>query len=612
MRDLLSLILLLGAAPAFASETFPLPPLLDTQHKSHRIGEAPATNAVVVVFLAPDCPICQRYAPTLNTLFTERPKNTEFYGVVSLPSATRKDVAKYAKEYGFQFPILVDGSAAVAAWLKPTHVPEAFVLTPAGKVAYRGRIDDWYMAPGKPRAMPTTAELKDAMKAVAAGKAPEGAKTEPVGCLFEEEIPKPGEAPAKVNFNRHVAPILFQRCTQCHRAGEVAPFELLSFADAAKRAKQIAAITKTGDMPPWKATPGYGHFNNERFLTAQEKAILQAWVEQKAPEGDAADKPVSPTFPDGWTLGKPDLIIKMPEKFTIPANGADILQNFVIPIGNKEDKVVAAMEFRPGNRRVTHHALCMLDNTGKARKLDEAEPGPGYSAGKGGFGFLPTGSIGGWAPGVVPHFLPEGMGRYLSKNSDLVLQVHYHPSGKEETDQSEIGVYFLKQPPKRILGGFSVENWKIDIPAGEEKYERKAEYKLPVDVFVVGVAPHMHLLGKEMKAWAELPNGKTVPLIDVKNWDFNWQDYYTYRKPIALPKGTVVKMVGYHDNSAKNPANPNKPPKPIKYGEGTSDEMSLVIFEATCDSITELLMLIGDNATHLKVLERFPLAPKSK
>lgn len=586
-----------------------LPALLDTTGGVHRIGEARGTKATVVVFLNPSCPLCQRYAPTLNKLADGKDKAVEFYGVISHPSVTFAEAAQYAKDYTFTFPVLFDGSAAVAVALKPAAVPEAFVLDESGKVQYRGRIDDWYEKPAKPRDKATTHDLKDSLAAVLAGKAPTVAKTEPVGCLFEEELPKADAAPAKPTFNRHIAPLLFARCAHCHREGEVAPFPLLTFAEAKKRAKQIVRVTADKTMPPWKAERNYGHFLDEQHLTKAELATLKAWADAGTPEGDAADLPPAPKLTDGWHLGKPDLVIKMTEPFKVPGGGKDIIRNFVIPVELAESKMVKAVEFRPGNRKVVHHALCLLDISGQGRKWDEADDGPGYGTQTGGIGILPSGGLGGWAPGVMPRPVPEGVGRFLAKGSDVILQIHYHPSGKNEIDQSEIGIYFEKTTAVKPLGGFSLENWKIDMPAGEAEYKLSAEYTLPVNTTLVGVAPHMHLLGKSMKAWAELPDGKTVPLIKVKQWDFNWQDEYLYRQPVKLPKGTKVKMESVHDNSTSNPANPNSPPKRIKWGEGTEDEMSLCIFEATCDSVTDLLRLVADNAAHNKVIERFSEPP---
>lgn len=605
-RSLALLLAALLASPALVAEPVRLPQLLDTAGTAHRMGENPDTTAVVLLFLGPECPLCQRYAPTLKTLHAGRGTGVEFYGVVSGASHSRKDAAQYATDYALPFPVLFDATGELAARFKPTHVPEAFVLDAELAVKYRGRIDDWYEAPGKPRMRVSSHDLKDAIAAVRVGKSPAEASTKPVGCLFEDVVPEPGAAPEKVTFNRHVAPILFANCSNCHRPGEVAPFSLLNYADAKKRAKQLASVTTAKSMPPWKLVPGHGRFADERLLTATEIATIKAWADAGAPEGEAAELPPAPKFTADWHLGKPDLVVKMTEPFKIPAGGKDVLRNFVIPMPEVTDnRMVSAIEFRPGNRKVVHHALVLLDTTGTARKLDAKEPGPGYDAENGGFGFFPTGGLGGWAPGVVPRHVPDGVGRFLAKGSDMVLQVHYHPSGKEETDQSEIAIYYSRKPVTRVLAGVAVENWHIDMPAGEKAFKLKAEYKLPTDVTLIGTAPHMHLLGREMDVWAELPGGKRVPLVKVSDWDFNWQDFYVYRKPLKLPKGTVLKMESRHDNSAANPANPHSPPKRMKYGEGTTDEMSLCLFEVTCDSFADLLVLLADNVKHNHVIERF-------
>jgi len=605
----LAIALLAGMAAAAKPD---FTPQLDTAGKVYRLGEKSGTKAIAIVFLGPDCPISQRYVPTLNGIAKALPAGVELYGVVSQSTISFAAAEKYATEYKLAFPVLFDGSGHFAAQLKPTHVPEAFVLNADFDVQYRGRIDDWYEKPGKARAMPTTNDFRDAIAAVVAGKPVATAATEPVGCLFEEEWPKANSAPAKPNYNRHVSAILNSRCVVCHREGEVAPFPLTTYAEAKAKGKQLVASTQSGQMPPWKATKGFGHFLDENHLSAWELATLKQWQADGLPEGDAADKPAAVAIADGWTLGKPDLIVKMPEAFAVPASGPDVLRNFVIPLKTKEDKAVRAIHFRPGNKKIVHHALCYVDSSGIARKLDAEDDGPGYASAKGGIGFLPTGSLGGWAPGVLPRFVPEGTGRYLARGADLVLQMHYHPSGKEESDVSEVGIYYCKETPKKYLAGFGVENWTIAMPAGEARYELNAEYKLTVPVTLIGTAPHMHLLGKSLKSWAETPDGKTIPLIEVKHWDFNWQDFYLYRKPIDLPKGTIVKMESVHDNSSSNPANPNNPPKPIKWGEGTADEMSLVLFEVTTPTMLDMYGLIADNIRQNKILERFTEPPKPK
>jgi len=400
-------------------------------------------------------------------------------------------------------------------------------------------------------------------------------------------------------FSKDVAPILLKNCAGCHRPGEIGPFSLLSYKDAAKRADDLADVTVSHQMPPWKPEAGFGEFLDDRRLTDREIKTIADWSKAGAPEGNPKDLPATPNFPDGWQLGKPDVILEVPSPFDIPATGPDIYRCFVIPIPMDENKTVAAVEFRPGNRKVVHHALFFLDSTGAGRKKDESEPGPGYTS-FGGPGITATGILGGWAPGALPRKLPEGMGRMLRKGNDMVLQIHYHPDGKPEADQSLVGIYFTKTPARQIVVGFPVRSRDIDIPAGESRHHVAARsVPLPVDAQAVGVTPHMHYIGKEMKVVAETPDGKTIPLIWIKDWDFNWQGQYQYRSPVKLPKGTVIKLDAYYDNSADNPRNPSIPPKHVGWGEQTTDEMCLLGVQVIAENPGDLMKIVAANGNPL-------------
>jgi hypothetical protein len=400
-------------------------------------------------------------------------------------------------------------------------------------------------------------------------------------------------------YTKDVAPILWKNCAGCHRAGEIGPFSLLTYKDAAKRASFLAEITSSRRMPPWKAEPGFGSFHDERRLSEPEIRKIADWADGGAPEGEAKDLPPMPKFPEGWQLGTPDLVLKASEPFDVPAQGRDVYRCFVIPIPIDSNKTVAAFEFRPGNRRVVHHALLYLDSSGAAREKDESDPGPGYTS-FGGPGILPTGGLGGWAPGSMPRRLPDGMGKFLRKGSDLVLQVHYHPDGKAEKDQSQAGIYFTRKPAQKIVGGIAVRSRNLDIPAGESHYHISARSEpLPVDADVIGIAPHMHYIGKEMKVVAETPDGKTTPLIWIKDWDFNWQGTYQYNAPIKLAKGTVIKLDAYYDNSAENASNPSKPPRRVRWGEQTTDEMCLLGVQVVTDNPADLRKIVAMRGNRL-------------
>lgn len=383
--------------------------------------------------------------------------------------------------------------------------------------------------------------------------------------------PVRAEAPS---FSKDVAPILWKNCAGCHHPGHVAPFSLLTYRDAAKRASFLAETSTSRRMPPWRAAPDYGlQYRNERRLTDAELETLTRWAAAGAPEGNPKDLPPEPKFPEGWQLGKPDLVVKMAQPFAVPASGPDVYRCFIIPLGIQEDTTVAAVEFRPGNKRVIHHAAFHLDNKGQARLRDGEDGLPGYAS-VGSPGFSPTGSLGSWGLAGYPRFLPPATGMPLAKGSDLVLQIHYHPSGKEEQDQSEVGIYFSKQPATRFVTRFSARQTKLLIPAGEKRHRITAATEpLPVDVEMWTISCHMHNLGREVRAWAELPDGKLQPFVWIKDWDFHWHERYELAEPLKLPRGTIVKVEGYYDNSADNPRNPNSPPKDVKYGNNLSDEM---------------------------------------
>ncbi|HWE96603.1 MAG TPA: hypothetical protein VG269_21770 [Tepidisphaeraceae bacterium] len=383
-------------------------------------------------------------------------------------------------------------------------------------------------------------------------------------------------------FNKDVAPIVFDHCASCHRPGEVAPFPLLTYADVKKHAKEIDQVITSRQMPPWRPEHGYGDFIGERRLTDGQIDTLEGWLKSEKAEGNAADLPATPKFPQGWQLGEPDLVVKMPEAYTVKAEGRDEFRIFVLPLNLTEDKYVEAVEYRPGNRKIVHHALLYLDTSGRAKQLDDADPLPGYGHG-GGLGFMPSGGLGGWAPGVTPRRLPDGIGRLVKKGSDLVLQTHFHPSGKVETEQSTVGLYFAKKTPQKLFISTMQIAGRLDIPAGEKNYETSRSFVVPTDVKLAGVFPHAHLLCKEVQVTATLPDGKELSIIWIKDWDWDWQDEYLYQHPIDIPQGTKVFMRFRYDNSADNPRNPTTPPRRVRWGEQTQDEMALVFFQILID-----------------------------
>jgi mono/diheme cytochrome c family protein len=391
---------------------------------------------------------------------------------------------------------------------------------------------------------------------------------------------------SNITFTETIAPILYANCVTCHRAGEVAPFPLITYEDVAKRAKLIARVTESKVMPPWHAARGFGEFVGERGLTDAQIATIAAWVKNGMPRGDSSKMPALPAFPsDGWRLGKPDLILEMPVAFDLPASGPDVFRNFVIPTNLDEDKWVRGIEFRPAARKVVHHALFAHVAGGSLASRDGADGRPGFG-GMGAVGVGTMGSsqgLGGWAVGATPMMLPSGIALRLPKGSDFLLQLHFHLSGKPEAEKSLIGIFFSDRPPEKDF--FSVQlpalfgvGAGIDVPPGERGFTIRDSYTLPGDVRVFSAMAHAHYLAKDMKASATLPDGSTKPMIWIPDWDFNWQDAYVYKEPFTLPKGTRIDVTLTYDNSDENPRNPITPPRRALWGEQSFDEMGTVGF----------------------------------
>ena len=411
-------------------------------------------------------------------------------------------------------------------------------------------------------------------------------------------------AKAKPTFTEDIAPIIYNNCTECHRAGQAAPFTLQTYNDVKKRSRLIAKVTQDRYMPPWHPVKGHGKFIDERRLTDDELATLKNWHKTGMAEGPADKLPEPPKFASDWLLGEPDMIVRMPKAYIMGADGSDIYRSFVIPLDLKEDKWVAGFEVRPSARAVLHHVIIRIDQSGEARKADGAKGTPGFSgmrgigrsSRRGGSNDVFSGSLGGlggWAVGGTPRILPLGLARKLPAGADIVLNSHFHPSGKEEEEQTTIGLYFSDKKPDRTLIGFQVPPVfgsisGLDIPAGESNYELKSKFTTPVDIDLIGVGAHMHYIGHTAKAHATLPDSTIKPLFYIDDWDFNWQGRYIYDEPIRLPAGTTVEGTVSFDNSAANPHNQFNPPRRVRWGLESSDEMGSVIFSAVPASEADL------------------------
>lgn len=377
-----------------------------------------------------------------------------------------------------------------------------------------------------------------------------------------------------LTFCRDIAPIVHQHCGPCHHEGASAPFALIEYSDCRKRAAQIADVVTRGLMPPWLPDSELVAYADQRVLTPDEIGMIAQWAAEGAPEGDPADLPPPPTWPDGWMLGEPDLVVEMPEPFVLPAEGTDVFRNFVIPIELDEPRYVRAVEIHPGNPQVVHHGVLLIDPTRESQRLDEQDPEPGYGGMIYGLtAHSPDGHFLGWTPGKTPFEAPPDMAWQLTPGADLVLQLHLLPSGKPESVRAKIALYFTESPPSRRPQMLRLGSLTIDIPPGQTDYRIADEFVLPVDVDVLGVYPHAHYLAREMKGIALLPDGSRRWLIHIPRWDFNWQDEYRFPTPIPLPRGTKLRMEFTYDNSSENVRNPHHPPRRVVWGPQSSDEM---------------------------------------
>ena len=387
---------------------------------------------------------------------------------------------------------------------------------------------------------------------------------------------------APVTFNQHIAPILHGHCAQCHRPGGAGPFALLTFADASRRAAQLAAVTRSGFMPPWKADGHPGEFVAQPRLTTEQVAAIARWA--AAPVEGPGRPPAPPRWPEGWYLGEPDLVVTLPDGYTLPGEPSDVFRIFAVPLPVTGTRYVRGIEFHPGNGRVVHHANIRVDRSDGSRRLDAADPTPGYDGLLARSAEYPDGHFLGWTPGQIAPLVDADLAWRLDPGTDLVVQLHMQPSGKPETVRPSIAFFFSDAPPTRTPSILRLGSQGIDIPAGEAAYVVEDRYTLPVDATLLAVQPHAHYRAADVTGTATLPDGSTRTLIHIGAWDFRWQHVYRYTQPVRLPRGTTVAMRYVYDNSAGNPRNPQVPTQRVRWGQRSFDEMGDLWFQLATDS----------------------------
>ncbi|MFO0956632.1 MAG: redoxin domain-containing protein [Isosphaeraceae bacterium] len=546
-------------------------------------GYAFQKDAAVVVFMGTDCPVGNLYMTRLAELAKKyEDKRVQFLLVNSNASEPAEKVAEHARSYGITFPALKDEGNKLADQLMIERTCEALVLDGQAKIRYRGAIDDQYARKGR-KVEPAHDYLVAALDAVLAGKAPETPATPVEGCLIERaaksEDSKPrgprvhaaapsiaaylSELDAKVKvgpvtYAKDVAPIVQNKCQACHRPGQVAPFSLLSYDDAKRWGPTLREVVAERRMPPWHADPRHGRFENDRSLSPEQRATVLAWVDQGMPLGDAKDLPEPRSFAEGWTIGKPDVVIEMPEPYAVPAQGVVSYQLIRIKAPFDKDTWVQAAEAQPGDRSIVHHIIAYVVPAGK--NMGES---------------VRDGHLCGYAPGEMPSIYPKGTAKLIPGGADIVFQMHYTPDGKAKSDKSRLGIILAKDPVERRAYTLGIANPALRIPPGDSNYEVKSRFTFPWDAKLIAFMPHMHLRGKDFLYEVTYPGkDERETLLSVPAYDFGWQSYYRYGEPIDMPKGTRIDCTAHFDNSEENPYNPD-PKKAVRWGEQTWDEMMI-------------------------------------
>jgi mono/diheme cytochrome c family protein len=556
----------------------------DIDGHDYNVAQIARNKATVFIFASTECPISNLYMPRLSEMARAyKDRGVHFLLIDSNQEDSADALRRYARERKLPFPVIKDTRTTLADWLSASTTPEAVILDIHGDICYRGRIDD-----NQDRDKVIHQDVREALDALLSGKPAPHSRTIAFGCkIFRDiAIAHPHADAAGATYAHDIAPILYKNCVVCHRAGETAPFALETYQQARTWAAAIKDYTAHRIMPPWKAVPGYGDFHDARTLTDAEIASIAHWVESGAPQGDVEDLPPAPTFadPKEWALGKPDMVVQPVRPYHLAAEGKDVYRNFVLPVDFTEDRYVSAMEFKPGNRAVVHHIVLYIDPTGKSTDLDGKEEEPGYTVpgtGVGVFG-VEWGEV--WVPGRTPRFLPSGVAIKIPKGAKLVMQVHYHKNGAVQADSSQAALYFAKGRVDQLLYTAPVVKADLSLKPGNSRQEIATSITIPSGMHLRTIFPHMHLLGREMRVTATLPDGTKQPLIYVNDWDFNWQETYLYKEPVALSKGTKLTFTAVYDNSENNPRQTNHPPVEVHWGEQTTDEMFVCVLGYTVDN----------------------------
>jgi thiol-disulfide isomerase/thioredoxin len=565
--------------------------LKDLQGYSQNLKDYRSDKGLCVVFFSVVCPTSRKYIPHLSRIHDAyETRGIRLVAVNANYNESAEEVRAFVSEQAISFVVLRDPHRQAADFFGAKSTPHAFLFAADLTLRYKGEIDDGFGI----EEHTTSRGLWDALDAITRGSEISQPVTRPFGCAIRRRPPGPDGPidPGAPTFNREISRLLQNRCQDCHRDGGIGRVPFIEYENVSAWAIDMRDSIRNLTMPPWPAKDGYGDIAGSRRLNEGEIELFSRWVDAGMPQGDASDRPPDRVFDTGWSLGEPDLVMIPDEPYEVEAIGQDEYRCFVMPLELSEDQHVSGIEVLSKATEVVHHVSIYTDETGKAVALQEADPKPGYSC-FGGVKFAVTGPLGGWAPGNSPFLLPEGVGRFLPKRCDVVMQIHYHKSGRVETDHSRLGIYLTKKPVDKLLYEEGVSGRLLFIPPGVQDHRVHGSITISRDEHALAVLPHMHLLGSEIKIRATYPDGQVVPLVWVNPWDFDWQETYIFEEPVPLPRGTRISLDASYDNSTRNPRNPNNPPKFVRYGEESSDEMCIAFLFVTRDN--EHLLQMKEN-----------------
>ncbi len=544
--------------------------LEDCQNNRHQVIGPTDSKVTAIIFLGVECPLARLYGGRLCELAQRYKNEVSFIGIDSNNRDDVREIVRWGKEYAPTLLLLRDPNQLAADRLGATRNPEVVLIDQQSRIQYRGRIDGQFTTTAKTGVVDRH-DLVIAIEDTLAGKPVSVPITTATGCYIDRRPTRERKVSAKLTYHQQIAPILRRRCVNCHRAGQSAPLELTTYEQVYSWLDTIEEVIRDQRMPPWFANPDHGEFKNFAGLTSVEQDQLFRWIAADGPEGDRITAvALEPLPPSEWNIGEPDLVLPIPEPFTVAAKGIIDYQYFVVDPRFTEDKWVSAVEVRAGNAAVVHHCNVFVQPPTSAKfSLDS-------------WNRLPSSYLAVTAPGRPPMIFPRGMGKSIPARSKLIFQIHYQSIGSVQTDRTRIGLRFAD--PNQITRevatcGLIAGEEELQIPPGEANYQVQLRQTVDEDLLLLALTPHMHLRGKSCRYSAKYADGSSEVLLDIPSWDFNWQERYVLASPKRLTAGTEIIATAVFDNSTGNPFNPD-PTTQVTYGPQSTDEMFNAWYEA--------------------------------